>query len=68
MQAYSFSQLLFAAATALGLGLLGVGAPGGRYLVGTPSVEKVVRDPSVRTGSSHVHHWYSVGGGYHGGK
>lgn len=66
---FSFSQATFALMTALGLATLGVAAPGGHVLIGTPTIEKVAHDPSVRAGSSHLaHHWYSTGGGYHGGK
>jgi hypothetical protein len=64
----SFSQVVFGITTALGLGLLAIDAPRSHYLVATPPREKAPVDGSVRTGSSHVHHWYSVGGGYHGGK
>lgn len=64
----SISQIVFGVGASLGLGLMALGAPGGRFMVGQPSVEKATRDPSVRTGSSHGHHWFVVGGGYHGGK
>ena len=62
------SRILFALATASGLGLIGLDAASARVLVETPPTEPVVRDPSVRAGSSHRHSWFVVGGGYHGGK
>ena len=68
MQPLSFSHVVFGIFAALGLYTLGFAAPSGRLLVGAPSIERVVHDPSIRAGSSHVQHWYSVGGGYHGGK
>lgn len=62
------SQVAFALLTSSGLAVLGVAGPGGHVLVPTPSIERVVHDPSVRLGSSHAHHWFVIGGGYHGGK
>ena len=62
-------QLVYAGVCSVGLGLLGLAAPPGKVLVGSPPAEKAVRDPSVRAGSSHGgHHWFFMGGGYHGGK
>jgi hypothetical protein len=68
MPRLTLSQIVFALFTGSGLALLGVAGPGGHVLVSTPDVEKVTHDPSVRLGSSHVHHWFTTGGGYHGGK
>jgi hypothetical protein len=62
------SQVVFGIATTLGLGLLVVGAPAGRFLVSAPPPEKTTHGPSLRAGSSHRTGWYFFGGGYHGGK
>jgi hypothetical protein len=59
---------LYAALCALGFGIVQVAGPGGHLLISTPSIEKVVPDPSMRLGSAHGRPWYSTGGGYHGGK
>ncbi|HZV03436.1 MAG TPA: hypothetical protein VFF73_42420 [Planctomycetota bacterium] len=65
---FDFTRVLFLVSCALAFLILGIAAPRGDYFIGTPPIEKVTQDPSIRAGSPHVHHWYTIGGGYHGGK
>ena len=63
-----FTRIMFVVSCALAFGILHHAGPRGAWFIDTPRIEKVVQDPSIRAGSTHVHHWYTTGGGYHGGK